>query len=108
VTRGEAPKSPAPVGRDRLAAANGEEHQWTPVPGVRRRSWAERFTAGGARPSEQDGWAILSYLVAGMVIYGGIGWLIGWWTHLPWLFGIGMVVGVALGTALVIFRVSRF
>lgn len=50
---------------------------------------------------------MLSYLVGGMIVYGGIGWLVGWRTHLPWLVGIGMIVGVALGVALVIFRVTR-
>jgi ATP synthase protein I len=53
------------------------------------------------------GWTYLSYLLGGMLLYGGIGWLIGRWTHLPVLFPIGMLTGLALAVALIIFRVTR-
>jgi ATP synthase protein I len=73
-------------------------------------------TAGPARgaapgPEEPrgptDGLQVLSYLITGMVLYGGIGWLIGRWTALPVLFPIGMIAGLASAVALIIFRVSR-
>jgi ATP synthase protein I len=54
-----------------------------------------------------DGMQVLSYLITGMVLYGGIGWLIGRWTHLPVLFPIGMIAGLASAVALIIFRASR-
>jgi ATP synthase protein I len=54
-----------------------------------------------------SGYTYLSYLIGGMVIYGGIGWLIGRWTQLPVLFPIGMLTGLALAVALIIFRVTR-
>ncbi len=54
-----------------------------------------------------DGWQVLSYMIGGMVLYGGIGWLIGRWTHLPALFPIGMIAGLAGAVALIIFRASR-
>lgn len=54
-----------------------------------------------------DGWQVLSYMIGGMALYGGIGWLIGRWTHLPVLFPIGMIAGLAAAVALIIFRVSR-
>jgi hypothetical protein len=41
------------------------------------------------------------------VLYGGIGWLVGRWTRLPVLFPVGMIVGLALAVALIIFRVTR-
>ncbi len=47
---------------------------------------------------------MVSYLVGGMALYGGIGWLIGRWTDVPVLFPIGMLLGLALALALVIFR----
>jgi fatty acid desaturase len=66
---------------------------------------------GGRDPSEprpaSEGWAILSYLIGGMALYGLVGWLIGRWTGLPWLFPVGMLVGLASAIALVIFRVTR-
>jgi F0F1-type ATP synthase assembly protein I len=57
--------------------------------------------------SAASGYTYLSYLIGGMVLYGGIGWLVGRWTHLPVLFPVGMLVGLALGVALIIFRVTR-
>jgi ATP synthase protein I len=67
--------------------------------------------AAGKRPgpplNASSGYTYLSYLIGGMVIYGGIGWLIGRWTHLPVLFPIGMLTGLALSVALIIFRVTR-
>ncbi len=66
---------------------------------------------GGRDPSQprpaSEGWAILSYMIGGMALYGLIGWLIGGWTGLPWLFPVGMLLGLASSIALVIFRVTR-
>lgn len=61
---------------------------------------------GGPR-SASMGWTLLSYMIGGMVLYGGIGWLVGRWTHLAVLFPIGMLTGLALAIALIIFRVTR-
>jgi ATP synthase protein I len=67
--------------------------------------------AGGKRPgpglNASSGYTYLSYLIGGMVLYGGIGWLIGRWTHLPVLFPIGMLTGLGLAVAMIIFRVTR-
>ena len=67
--------------------------------------------AAGKRPGQElrasSGYTYLSYLIGGMVLYGGIGWLIGRWTHLPVLFPVGMLTGLALSVSLIIFRVTR-
>lgn len=55
----------------------------------------------------RDGYTFLSYLIGGMALYGLIGWLVGRWTGLPVLFPVGMLTGLALGVALIIFRVRR-
>jgi ATP synthase protein I len=55
----------------------------------------------------RDGYTYLSYLIGGMALYGFIGWLVGRWTDLPVLFPVGMVIGLALGVALVIFQARR-
>jgi hypothetical protein len=49
----------------------------------------------------------VSYLIGGMVLYGGIGWLVGRWTHIDALFPIGMLLGIGLSLALVVFRFTR-
>lgn len=56
------------------------------------------------RPKAGAGWTIVSYLIGGMILYGGIGWLVGRWTGVPVLFPVGLLVGLALSLLLVIFR----
>ena len=58
-------------------------------------------------PRESDGWRILSYMLGGMILYGGIGWLIGKWTGISVLFPVGMILGIALSIVLIVFRVSK-
>jgi ATP synthase protein I len=58
-------------------------------------------------PRESDGWRILSYMLGGMILYGGIGWLIGHFTGIAILFPIGMILGIGLSVALIIFRFTR-
>jgi ATP synthase protein I len=58
-------------------------------------------------PREGTGWAIVSYLIGGMLLYGGIGWLVGRWTHIEALTGVGIVVGIGLSLALIIYRFTR-
>lgn len=74
--------------------------------------WARKpdTPAGPGRAASSPpstGYTYLSYLIGGMLLYGGIGWLAGRWTGLPVLFPVGMIVGLALSVALIIFRVTR-
>ena len=57
--------------------------------------------------SKGTGYTIFSYLIAGMLAYGGIGWLIGHFTHLPLLFPIGMLVGLAIAIGWIIYAFGR-
>jgi ATP synthase protein I len=71
------------------------------------------MTAGGRPgqeprpPRESDGWSIVSYLLGGMILYGGIGWLVARWTGISVLFPLGMILGIGLGVAMIIFRFTR-
>ena len=58
-------------------------------------------------PREADGWQILSYMLGGMILYGGIGWLAAHFTGIAWLFPIGMILGIGLSVAMIIFRFTR-
>lgn len=58
-------------------------------------------------PKASAGWAVSSYLIGGMIFYGGVGWLIGRWTGIAVLFPVGMLFGLGLALALVIFRYGR-
>ncbi len=57
--------------------------------------------------SKGTGYTILSYLIAGMLAYGGIGWLIGHFTHVSLLFPIGMLIGLAISVGWIIYRYGR-
>ncbi len=54
-----------------------------------------------------SGWTVFSYLIAGMLVYGGIGWVIGHFTHISLLFPIGMLVGLAISVGWIIYRYGR-
>lgn len=60
-----------------------------------------------ARDSQNAGWTIFSYLIAAMLFYGGVGWLIGHFTHIALLFPIGALVGLGVGIFAVIYRYGR-
>lgn len=49
------------------------------------------------RTTSDDPWAILGRLISGIVIYGGLGWLIGTWLNNVEVFvAAGAVLGVSL------------
>ncbi|MDR1449016.1 MAG: hypothetical protein LBI84_02225 [Propionibacteriaceae bacterium] len=54
--------------------------------------------------NDGDGFTALSYIVAGLLLYGGLGWLGDHWLGTGFLLPIGLVVGVGLGVFLVIKR----
>jgi ATP synthase protein I len=65
----------------------------------------------GDQPPKRDaaqganvGWAVVGYLLAGMAVWGFVGWLIDRWLHLR---GIATAVGVVLGAAGGIYLVVR-
>jgi ATP synthase protein I len=66
------------------------------------------MNAGSDGPPEQNaGWTIFGYLLAGMLFYGGVGWLISQWTHLPIIFPVGMIVGLLLAIMLIVYKYGR-
>lgn len=97
--------TPAPEGTDRTereAARPG-----TPAAGQRwrRMLFAEVRRHGGGIGT---GYSVVSYLLGGLIAYGGIGWLIGRWTGLTQiLLPAGMLFGLAVSTGWVIYRYGR-
>ena len=53
------------------------------------------------------GWSVFSYLISGLLAYGGIGWVIGHFTHVSLLFPIGMLVGLAISTGWIVYKYGR-
>jgi ATP synthase protein I len=74
-----------------------------PRPGVRKR------TSGNEAPLPPRGlgMTITSYLISGLLAYGLIGWLIGRAVHLPILTAAGMLIGLGISMALIIYRYGR-
>jgi hypothetical protein len=69
--------------------------------------------AGGqlpeASPAEDNqGWSIFSYLIAGMVAYGLVGWLAAWLTHIPVLLPVGALVGLFFAIGGVVWKYGRY
>jgi ATP synthase protein I len=79
-------------------------------------TWASRYASGmggEAGPEAKSGvshgagWEVFSYLIAGMVTYGGLGWVIGHFTHGQLLFPIGMLVGLAISLCWIVCKYGR-
>ena len=76
-----------------------------------------RYAAPAAdpdRPGANDdgltmgtGWNVFSYLISGMLAYGGIGWVIAHYTHISLLFPIGMLVGLGISMGWIIYKYGR-
>jgi ATP synthase protein I len=58
-------------------------------------------------PHENDGWRVFSYMIGGMLIYGGVGWVVGHFTGISILFPMGMILGIVLSVVMIIFRFTR-
>jgi ATP synthase protein I len=60
-------------------------------------------------PAEQDnaGWSIFSYLIAGMVAYGLLGWLLATVTHTAVLLPLGAIAGLVVAIAGVVYKYGR-
>jgi F0F1-type ATP synthase assembly protein I len=56
---------------------------------------------------QNAGWTIFGYLISGMLVYGGLGWLIAHWTGHPIIFPLGALAGLAFSVWLVIYRYGR-
>ncbi|HEX4832836.1 MAG TPA: hypothetical protein VH478_17265 [Trebonia sp.] len=79
----------------------------------RHQTWESRFSRGtgasdeGTPLSRGTGQEVFSYLVAGLLVYGGIGWVIAHFSHIELFFPIGMFVGIAISLGWVVYRYGR-
>lgn len=54
-----------------------------------------------------DGWRVFSYLVGGIVVYAGLGWLLDRWLGTEFFLPVGIVLGSVLSVLMVYFRYGR-
>lgn len=51
-----------------------------------------------------DGMVVLSYILAGLIFYGGLGWLGDRYFNISWLLPLGLILGLATSIYLIIKR----
>lgn len=62
---------------------------------------------GPPPPNSGQGMVAISYLIAGMVVWGGVGWLVDQWLGTKGIgLGIGAIVGGAAGVYLIVRRLG--
>jgi ATP synthase protein I len=54
-----------------------------------------------------DGWRILSYLIGGILIYGGLGFGLDRWLGTQFLLPVGIVIGAGLTILMLHYRYGR-
>jgi F0F1-type ATP synthase assembly protein I len=69
---------------------------------MKKRS-ATRSASSGA----ELGWAATSTLLGGVLVWGGVGWLLDHWWGTHFLTPIGVILGMALGIYAVVMRYGR-
>jgi F0F1-type ATP synthase assembly protein I len=113
-TAGAGPEAAPPAATAQLAAppAIGKGAQRRPL--SIRELRAQKYRGDAPDPSEPRGpqgrgagYTVLSYLIAGLLAYGAIGWLVSRAVHIAVLFPVGMLAGLAISLALVIYRYGR-
>lgn len=58
-------------------------------------------------PDMGGGYTALAYLITGIGLYGGLGWLLDAWLGTKFLLPIGIILGAGLGIFLVVRRYGR-
>jgi ATP synthase protein I len=58
-------------------------------------------------PPPGDAWTVMSYVISGPLLYGGIGWLLDRWLDQAWLVPVGILFGMVLALVLVYLRFGR-
>lgn len=62
----------------------------------------------GAGHSTSDPWQAFSYLVSGVLVYGGLGWLADRWWGTSFLVAVGIVLGAGFGVYMILKRYGTF
>jgi ATP synthase protein I len=52
----------------------------------------------------ETAWTVLSYLITGPLIFGGLGWLLDRWAGTDWIVAVGLVIGMGLSLYVIVLR----
>ncbi len=64
----------------------------------------KRARADSTSSGADEGWAVMTTLIGGFVVWGGIGWLLDRWWGTTFLTPVGVIVGMTLGIYAVVAR----
>ncbi|MEU8197321.1 hypothetical protein AB0C10_26385 [Microbispora amethystogenes] len=67
----------------------------------------ERRPETDGRDFADAAWSVPSYLLSGILVWGGLGWLLSRWTGVYAFIPIGVIVGVVLAGYLVYWKHCR-
>ncbi|ETK33864.1 hypothetical protein MPTA5024_22470 [Microbispora sp. ATCC PTA-5024] len=67
----------------------------------------ERRPESDGRDFADAAWSVPSYLLSGILVWGGLGWLLSRWTGVYAFIPIGVIVGVVLAGYLVYWKYCR-
>ncbi|GAB3144864.1 hypothetical protein GCM10027161_36410 [Microbispora hainanensis] len=67
----------------------------------------ERRPETDGRDFADAAWSVPSYLLSGILVWGGLGWLLSWWTGVHAFIPIGVILGVGLAAYLVYLKYGR-
>ncbi len=107
---GSRPAGQPAVGSCRDDLAHHERNRictFRPQRTVRRAVAGQWPDAAGGPAEENQGWNVFSYLIAGMVVYGLVGWLVAWLTHTPVLWPLGALLGLFFAIGGVVWKYGR-
>ena len=65
---------------------------------------ADRSTGGGTTPPPGDAWNVLSFLLTGFILFGGIGWGLDTLFGTRWCTPVGLLAGGAASAYLIYIR----
>lgn len=68
---------------------------------------ADRRTGGGTTPPPGDAWNALSFLLTGILLFGGIGWGLDELLGTRWCTLVGLLAGATASSYLVYLRYGR-
>lgn len=63
-----------------------------------------RATDDSTSPGANEGWAVMTTLLAGFLVWGAIGWGLDRWWGTRFLTPVGLIIGMALGIYAVVAR----
>jgi F0F1-type ATP synthase assembly protein I len=66
---------------------------------MNKRANADSTSSGG-----DEGWAVLTTLIGGFVVWGGIGWALDRWWGTTFATPVGLIIGMVLGIFAVVAR----